>query len=71
MTTLGILPKQFLLCGSIDGYSRTILYLHCAGNNRASTAFIGFSTAVSTHGLSQRVCTYCGGENVEIWRFMV
>ena len=57
--------------GSIDGYSRSILYLHCANNNRASTALSAFSSAVQSHRLPQRVRTDCGGENVEIWRFMV
>lgn len=57
--------------GSIDGYSRTVLYLCCADNNRASTALDAFSSAVYSHGLPQRVRTDCGGENIGIWRFMI
>ena len=47
------------------------MYLCCADNNRASTACDAFSHAVHSHGLPQQIRTDCGGENVEIWRFMV
>ena len=62
---------KFVTHGCIDGYSRSIMYLCCADNNRASTACDAFSHAVHSHGLPQRIRTDCGGENVEIWRFMV
>lgn len=57
--------------GGIDGYSRTIVYLSCADNNRATTALNAFSCAVYSHGLPQRVRTDCGGENIDIWRYIV
>ena len=62
---------KFVTHGGIDGYSRSIMYLHCADNNRATTAFDPFSHAVYSHGLPQRIRTDCGGENVNIWRFMI
>ena len=62
---------KFVTHGCIDGYSRTIMYLHCADNNRAVTALDAFSSAVYSHGLPQCVCTDCGDENTSIWRFMI
>ena len=34
----------------VDGYSRTIGYMSCADNNRASTVFDGFRQAVVEYG---------------------
>lgn len=57
--------------GGIDGFSRTIVYLRCANNNRASTVADAFMEACSMHGLPQKVRSDLGGENVEVWRYMV
>lgn len=62
---------KFVTHGCIDGYSRSITCLTCADNNQASTAYQAFSQAVHLHGLPHRVRTDCGGENVDIWRFMI
>ena len=37
---------EFVTHVAIDGYSRTIMYLKCADNNRASTVFSAFVNAV-------------------------
>ena len=57
--------------GSIDGYRRTVTFLKCADNNRACTPLSAFMNAVYVHGLPECFRTDLGGENVEIWRFMV
>lgn len=62
---------RFVIHGGIDGYSRTIVYLHCSDNNRASTVLSSFTGAVALHGLPSKVRSDLGGENVDVWRFMV
>lgn len=37
---------RFVTHGGIDGYSRTIVYLRCSGNNRADTVLHSFMDAV-------------------------
>lgn len=55
----------------IDGYSRLIIYLHCANNNLASTVLDLFKGGVRRHGLPSRTRSDHGLENVEVARFMV
>jgi AcrR family transcriptional regulator len=62
---------KFVTHGAIDGYSRTITYLKCADNNRASTVLSAFVEAAHIHGLPERIRSDHGGENIEVWRFMV
>ena len=50
--------------GEIDGFFRTIVYLHCSNNNHAITHL----SAVQSYGLPEKVCSDLGGENVDIWR---
>lgn len=57
--------------GGIDGFSRTISYLRCAGNNRSTTVLDAFMEAVECHGMPQKVRSDLGGENVEVWRYMI
>ncbi len=57
--------------GGIDVFSRTVVYLHCSTNNRASTVMSRFTDAVSKYGVPDQVRTDLGGENVEVWQFMV
>ena len=61
----------FVIHGGIDGHSRTVVFLRCSDNNRASTVLSLFANAVEIHGLPSRVRTDLGGENVEVWRYMV
>ena len=62
---------RFVTHGGIDGYSRTVVYLQCEDNNRASTVYSSFRAAVHVHGLPEKVRSDLGGENTEVWRFMV
>ena len=62
---------RFVVHGGIDGYSRTIVYLSCSDNNRACTVLSSFMGAVQLHGLPNRLRSDLGGENVEVWRYMV
>ena len=55
----------------IDGYSRSIVFIKCANNNRATTMFSAFQSAVRDYGLPEKIRTDLGGENVEVWRYMV
>ena len=43
----------------------------CANNNKAATVISYFSHAVSLFGLPDKVRSYKGGENTEVWRFML
>lgn len=62
---------RFVVHGGIDGYSRTIVYLQCVDNNRAPTVLDSFTAAVHAYGLPCRIRSDLGGENVEVWRYMV
>ncbi|PFX19782.1 hypothetical protein AWC38_SpisGene15812 [Stylophora pistillata] len=55
----------------IDGYSRLIIYLHCANNNLASTLLDLFKGGVRRHGLPSRTRSDHGLENEEVARFMM
>lgn len=55
----------------MDGFSRLIVYLNAATNNRATTVLESFLGAVQEYGLPSRVTSDKGGENVEVSRFMV
>ena len=57
--------------GGIDGYSHTIVYLKCSHNNHAATVLFVFTEAAEVHGLPNRVRTDLGGENYDVWRYMI
>ena len=57
--------------GGIDGFSRTIVYLQCSDNNRATTVLRTFMEACLIHGLPEKVRSDLGGENIEVWRYLI
>ena len=62
---------RFVIHGSIDGFSRTITYLKCSDNNRANTVLYLFQQAVAVFGLPGHIRSDHGGENIDIWRYML
>lgn len=60
-----------MLHGCIDGYSRRIIYLQCADNNRAATVMQLFVEQLRVTGLPSRVRGDRGGENVQVAAFMI
>ena len=62
---------KIVMHGAIDGFSRIIVYLQVANNNRADTAFAAFRHGVSEYGLPSRVRTDRGGENMLIGEYML
>ena len=57
--------------GGIDGYSRTVVYLHCSDNNRATTVLSCFTEAILSYGVPSRVRLNRGDENVMVANFML
>lgn len=57
--------------GGIDGFSRLIVYLKAATNNRAATVLRSFLEAVDVYGVPSRVRSDKGGGNVDFARYMV
>ncbi len=57
--------------GAIDGYSRLVLYLHCASNNKATTVYELFLNAIQRHHLPSRVRSDQGMENILVARHMI
>ena len=66
-----LIQWRFVVHGAVDGYSRTIVYICCSTNNRASTVMASFSRAVRKYGLPDKVRSDLGGENSEVWQYML
>lgn len=62
---------RIVVHGGIDGFSRLIVYLSAATNNRATTVLDCFLSAVEQFGLPSRVRSDKGGENIEVAHYMV
>uniref|UniRef100_A0AAV2LKK7 Integrase catalytic domain-containing protein n=1 Tax=Knipowitschia caucasica TaxID=637954 RepID=A0AAV2LKK7_KNICA len=61
---------NFVIFGAIDGFSRKIMYLNVANNNRAATTLAFFTEAVEEFGYPLRVRADQGRENVDVARLM-
>ena len=57
--------------GGIDGYSRLVLFLRCSTNNRASTMYDVFLSAVQQYHLPSRIRTDQGRENILVAQHML
>lgn len=55
----------------IDGYSRLLVYVHCANNNRAETVLELFTQGAQEYGIPSRVRSDHGLENVGVAKFML
>ena len=62
---------RIIVHGGIDGYSRLIVYLDCATNNKAATVFNRFYEALSQYGLPSRIRCDKGRENTQIALYML
>ena len=66
-----LIKWRFVIHAGVDGFSRTIVYIKCATNNRAVTAFSSFLEGVAMFGVADCVRTDHGGENIDIWQYMI
>lgn len=62
---------RFVIHGGIDGFSRTVVYLRCRDNNEANTVLSSFVAAVQNHGIPSKIRSDLGGENVDVWQYMI
>lgn len=62
---------RMVVHGGVDGYSRMIMFLQLSTNNCASTVLSVYTEAVGKFGLPQKVRSDLGGENVDVWRYMI
>ena len=51
--------------------TQEVLYLHCSTNNLAATVMSSFYQAVCDHGVPDQIRSDLGGENVEVWQYMI
>lgn len=65
-----LIRYKLVIHAAVDGFSRLIVFIKCADNNRAETVLENFVDATSEFGIPSRIRTDLGGENVGIWRYM-
>ncbi|XP_023666594.2 uncharacterized protein [Paramormyrops kingsleyae] len=65
-----LIRYNIIIFGGIDGFSRKIMYLGAASNNRASTTLDFFQESVETFGFPLKVRGDQGSENVDVARLM-
>ena len=59
-----------MIHGCVDGFSRVITYLHCSTNNKAETVLQLFFQAGQKYGLSSKMRSDHGTENVKVALFI-
>ena len=62
---------RFVIHGGIDGFSRAIVYLNCACDNRSQTVFQLFLNSMSTYKCPRQIRSDHGTENVSVARWML
>ena len=62
---------RMVVHGGIDGFSRTIVYLQGATNNRSLTVYRLFKQATEKYGIPSRIRSDKGGENMLVCQYMV
>lgn len=66
-----LIQYGFVVHGCIDGFSRSIMYLHCSNNNRANTVLELFKSATAIHGIPSRARCDHGTENIRVAEYMI
>ncbi len=62
---------RLVVHAGVDGFSRSVVYIKCANNNRAATVLASFMEGLSVFGMPDRVRSDHGGENIDVWRHMI
>lgn len=62
---------RFVIHGAIDGYSRTVVFLHASTNNKATTVLGLFVDAAQVFHYPRRIRTDYGTENVAVAKEML
>ena len=62
---------RLVIHAGVDGFSRCVVYIKCANNNRAETVLGSFLQGLSTFGTPDWVRSDHGGENIDVWRHML